>query len=310
MERLKSARVNKGRVLAALDLPQQDDIISGMSIQAIVTEQLRQFPNLLIEWAPGLGLAVLILLFGQFIVRRLSRASVSASRRIPNFDETLARFVGLVVMIGGMVIVVVSSLSAMHINMAFMATIVASLLIALGFALQNTLGDVASGLMIMALRPYRIGDEVELNDHNGVVTEIGLFTTRLTTRDNIDIVVANSNAIGNTIRNYAAFVDRRLEIDFRISYDSSIADAIEAILSTVRDDPRIKADPAPWAKVTGLGDSAVFIQLRVWCHWDEYRKIAMDIPARVKAALDAAGVEIPFDYVVTHLRTEKEQANG
>lgn len=310
MERLKSARVKKGRSLAALDVPLRGDIISGMSIEAIVTEQLRQFPNLLIEWAPGLALAILILLLGQFIVRRLSRASVSASRRIPNFDETLARFVGLVVMVGGMVIVVVSSLSAMHINMAFMATIVASLLIALGFALQNTLGDVASGLMIMALRPYRIGDEVELNDHNGVVTEIGLFTTRLTTRDNIDIVVANSNAIGNTIRNYAAFVDRRLEIDFRISYDSSIADAIEAILSTVGDDPRIKSDPAPWAKVTGLGDSAVFIQLRVWCHWDEYRKIAMDIPARVKAALDAAGVEIPFDYVVTHLRTEKEQANG
>ena len=281
-----------------------------MTISTVVVEQVRQFPNLLIEWAPGLALAVLILLVGQFAVRRLSRASISASRRIPNFDETLARFVGFLVMIAGMGVVIVSSLAAMQINLAFLATVVASLLIALGFALQSSLGDVASGLIITALRPYRIGDEVEINGQQGVVAEIGLFATHLVTRDNTDIIISNSDTISNTIRNYSAFGDRRLEIDFRISYDSSIADAIEAILSTTRDDPRIKSDPAPWAKVTALGDSAVFIQLRVWCHWDDHRKIAMDLPAKVKAALDAAGAEIPFDYVVTHLRKEQEKVHG
>lgn len=293
-----------------LDLQSRCDIIAGMAIPTVVVEQLRQFPNLLIEWAPGLALAVIILLIGQFVVGRLSRASIAASRRIPNFDETLARLVGFAVMMVGMGIVIVSSLSAMHVNLAFLATVVASLLIALGFALQNSLGDVASGLIITALRPYRIGDEVEINGEKGVIKEIGLFATRLVTRDNIDIVISNSDAISNTIRNYAAFGDRRLEMDFRISYDSSIADAIEAILSATRDDPRIKSDPAPWAKVTGLGDSAVFIQLRVWCHWDDYRKIEMDLPIKVKAALDAAGAEIPFDYVVTHQRLKQEKAHG
>lgn len=281
-----------------------------MDILPVVMEQVRQFPNLLIEWAPGFALALFIFLLGRMIVSRLSSASVSASRRIPNFDETLARFVGMLVMIVGMAIVIVSSLSAMHINLAFLATVAASLVIALGFALQNTLGDVASGLMIMALRPYRIGDEAEISGQTGVVVEIGLFTTRLKTRDNIDIVISNSDALGNTIRNYAAFTDRRFEMDFRISYDSSIADAVDALLKIASEEPRFKSDPAPWAKVTGLGDSAVFIQLRAWCHWNDYRHIAMDIPIRVKAAFDAAGIEIPFDYVVTHLRSEKGKVNG
>lgn len=276
-----------------------------MDVREIVLERLQQLPNLLIEWAPAVALALGIFLIGRMIVRRLSQATVKASRRIPNIDETLARFLGTLVLIVGTATVIISSLSALHINLAFLATVAASLFIALGFALQSTLGDVASGLMIMVLRPYRVDDEVEISGQTGVVTEVGLFTTQMVTRDNIEIVISNSDALGNTIKNFSAFGDRRLEIDFRISYDSSIADSIEAILGAVKDDERLRSNPAPWAKVTGLGDSAVFIQLRVWCHWDEYRKVAMDIPHRVKAALTAAGAEIPFDYVVTHLRKEK-----
>lgn len=276
-----------------------------MDIVSIVISRLEAFPNLLITWAPAIALALGILFIGRMLVRRLSAAAVKASRRVPNVDETIARFFGLLVMTLGMVIVIISALSALHINLAFLATVAASLLIALGFALQNSLSDVASGLMIMVQRPYRVDDEVEISGHTGVVREIGLFATSMVTRDNVEIVVSNADALGNTIRNYSAFGDRRLELDFRISYDSSIADAIDAILSATRDDPRLRSDPAPWAKVTGLGDSAVYIQLRAWCDWDDYRHVAMDLPRRVKAALDAAGAEIPFDYVVTHLRREK-----
>ncbi len=278
-----------------------------MDIASIVLQRLRQLPNLFIEWAPGVALAVFIFLAGRFVVQRLSRATVKASVRVPTIDETLARFFGMIVLFAGMTAVIVSALSAMHINLAFLATFAASLLIALGFALQNTLGDVASGLMIMIMRPYRVDDEVELSGQTGVVREIGLFATRLVTRDNIEVVISNSDALGNTITNYYAFGERRLDLDCRIAYDDSIAEGIAAILKAAEGDDRIRSHPAPWAKVTGLGDSAVFIQLRVWCHADEYRKLAMDLPLRVKRSLDAAGLEIPYDYVVTHLRTEKKK---
>jgi len=281
-------------------------LFAVMDIANIVLERLQQLPNMLIEWAPGVALAIGIFFAGRFVVRRLSRATVRASTRVPNIDETLARFFGTVVLIAGMTAVIVSALSAMHVNLAFLATFAASLLIALGFALQNSLGDVASGLMIMILRPYRVDDEVELSGQTGVVREIGLFATQLVTRDNIEVVISNSDALGNTIKNFYAFGDRRLELDCRIAYDDSIAEGIAAVLKAAEGDDRILAHPAPWAKVTGLGDSAVYIQLRVWCHADEYRKLAMDLPLRVKKSLDAAGLEIPFDYVVTHLRKEKD----
>lgn len=267
-----------------------------MDFVGLLMERLEALPDLLIKFAPGLLLAILILLIGRMIVRRLSNATVTASKRMPNMDETLARFFGSIVLFVGMGAVIISALSAMNIPLGFLATIAASLFIALGFALQDTLGDVASGLLIIMFRPYKVGEEVELNGDKGVVREVGLFATRMVTRDNIELVVSNGDALGNTIKNFYAFGDRRLDMDFGVSYDADLNDAIAAIKSVADGDDRIKSDPAPWAKVTELGDSSVGIQLRLWCDADDYRGIQMDISERVKHALDKAGIEIPYEH--------------
>lgn len=267
-----------------------------MDILALIVEKIKLLPNLFIEFAPSIFLALLIFFVGRIIVRRLSGVTVKASQRIPNIDETLAAFFGSVVLIGGTVAVLIASLAAMNINLAFLATIVAALVIALGFALQESLGDLASGIMLAVFRPYKVGEEVEIGDAHGVVTNLGIFSTKLMTRDNIEIVVGNGRAFGNTIKNYYAFGERRLDIDCGVSYDANLDDAITAILSSAEGDKRIKSDPAPWAKVTGLGDSAVNIQLRLWCDADEHRNIKMDMGQRIKTALDAAGIEIPYEH--------------
>ncbi len=268
-----------------------------MDLVAIILENLQQVPNLIIEFAPGFLLAVVIFLIGRAVVRRLSKATVTASEKVATIDATLARFFGSMVLFVGMGAVMIAALSAMNINLAFLATIVASLMIALGFALQDTLGDVAAGIMLVMFRPYKVGDEVQINGETGVVTRLGLFTTRMVTRDNIELVVSNSDALGNTIKNYYVYETRRLDMDFGVSYNADIGTAIEAIKSAADGDVRILTEPeAPWAKVIGLGDSAVIIQLRVWCAVDDYRHVQMDISARVKAALDAANVEIPYEH--------------
>lgn len=279
-----------------------------MDIWNIVLEKLQGLPHLVIEFAPAIALALAIYLIGRFIVRRLSHATLNVTRKMPNIDETLGRFFGSVVLFIGMSIVIVSALSALSIPLGFLATIAASLMIAIGFALQDTLGDVASGLMIIAFRPFVVGEEVEISGEVGVIKEVGLFTTRMITRDNIEVVVANSNALGNTIKNFYAFKQRRLDMDFGVSYDADLDIAIDAIKSAIDGHASIQAEPAPWAKVTNLGDSAVTIQLRVWCDADDYRGIKMDLPAKVKVALDAAGIEIPYEHqVVIHA---KEVING
>ncbi len=267
-----------------------------MDITAMIMEKLNAFPGLIVKYAPGIVLALLIFFIGRAIVRRLSGATVKASQRIPNIDETLARFFGSIVLFAGMVGIFVAALSAMHIPLGFLATIVGALVIALGFALQETLGDLAAGVMLAFFRPFKVGQEVELAGESGVVKHLGIFSTKLVTRDNIEIAVANGQAFGGTIKNYYAFGERRLDMDFGVSYDADLNVAIKAILEASDGDERIQSEPAPWAKVTGLGDSAVMIQLRVWTDVDQYRHVKMDISQRVKAALDKAGVEIPYEH--------------
>ena len=251
-----------------------------------------------VEWGPKIALAVGIFVIGRMIVRRLSRAAVSSTRKMPTVDETLARFFGSIVLFFGMIAVLVSALSAMNVNLAWIGTIIAALMVALGFALQDTLGDFAAGVMLVFFRPYKIGDEVEIGGERGVVSKLGLFTTHLKTRDGIEYVIGNGAAFGNTILNYYAYDQRRLDMDFGVSYDANLDDAISALLKVTEGDARIHAEPAPWAHVTGLGDSAVNLQLRLYCHPDEHRNIQMDISHRVKNALDAAGIEIPYEHAV------------
>lgn len=251
-----------------------------------------------IEWGLKLLAAFAIFIVGRMIVRGLSRATVTRASKMPAIDETLARFFGSVVLFFGMIAVLVSALSAMNINLAWIGTIIAALMVALGFALQDTLGDFASGIMLILFRPYGIGDEVQIGGEQGVVTEIGLFSTTLETRDGLEYFIGNGAAFGGTIINYYAYEQRRLDMDFGVSYDANLDDAISAILKVTDGDGRIHAEPAPWAHVTELGDSAVNIQLRVFCHPDEHRNIMVDISQRVKSQLDAAGIEIPYEHAV------------
>ena len=269
-----------------------------MDIVAFITEKLQELPNLIIEFAPKILLALLIFFIGRAIVRRLSKATISASERVATIDATLARFFGSMVLFGGMAAVFIAALSAVNIPLGFLASIIAAMMLALGFALQDTLGDVASGVMLVLFRPYKIGDEVELDGERGVVTQLGLFTTRMVTRDNIEFIVGNSAAFSGTIKNFNEFGDRRLDLDYGVSYDADIGKSIDALISATEGDDRIRrdSDRAPWAKVVELGDSAVVIQLRIWCDADELRNLQMDMPARVKSALDAAGIEIPYEH--------------
>ena len=255
----------------------------------------------LIDWAQGfvpkLILALVIFYVGRMIVRKLSGATVNASKRLPNIDETLARFLGSLVFFIGLMAVLVASLSAMNISLGFIATIVGALVVALGFALQESLGDLASGIMLALFRPYKVGDEVEINGERGAVKRLDLFTTTMTTVDGLELYIGNGAAFGNTIKNYSAFKHLRLDMDFGVSYDADLDVALDAIKSAAQGDERIRKKPEePWAKVTALGDSAVNIQLRLWCGWKDYRPIKADISHRVKVALDKAGVSIPYEH--------------
>lgn len=263
-----------------------------------ILEQVQLIPNYIVKFAPSLLFGLIIFIVGRLIVRRASAGTVKATEKVPNIDSTLARFLGSLVLFVGMAAVIVMALSAMKINLAFIASIVAALVLALGFALQDSLGDFASGIMFALFRPFAIDDQVEIAGETGVVSQTGLFRTQLTTRDNIIISVSNGAVFGGTIKNYNHDGKLRLDTDVGVSYDADLDKSIKAILEAVKVDSRVHSEPAPWAKVTSLGDSAVTIQLRLWTDAEDHRKVKMDISKPIKLALDKAGIEIPYEHCV------------
>ncbi len=272
----------------------------------IVLEKLQTVPDLAVKFAPSLILAVIIFIVGRFIVRKASVTTITATQRIPNIDLTLAKFFGSLVLFIGMGVVVIMALSALKLNLAFIASIIAALMVALGFALQESLGDFASGIMLALFRPFAVGQEVEVAEQKGVVHEMGLFSTRLLTRQNVLISIGNGAVFGGTIKNYFEGGRLRLHMDVGVSYDADLDEAIAVLKDATKKEPRIHAEPAPWVKVTELGDSAVNLQMRVWTDAEDHRKVKMELPKLIKEALDAANIEIPYEQGMLIVKNGKE----
>jgi len=172
----------------------------------------------------------------------------------------------------------------------------------IGLALQGTLSNFASGVMLLIFRPFKIGDYVEVAGTAGSVQEIGVFSTILNTPDNVRIIVPNSGIYGDTVKNYSANETRRNDLVMGISYDDDIAVAIETIERVLASDDRILEDPAPLVAVAELADSSVNIVVRPWCARSDYWLLRCDLTRRLKEELEAAGCSIPYPQRDVHLQ--------
>lgn len=243
-------------------------------------------------------IALVILFVGSRIARFIASKAEVAFNKAPNSDAGLSRFFASLVKYLLLVVVVMAALSAINVDTSPIFGVIAASGAALAFVLQGALGNVAAGVMLILFKPYKIGDEVEVDGTRGKVTGIEMTATTLSTTDNVKIIVANGKAWGGTIKNYTSMGARRLDRDFGISYDDDIDTAIKAITAAAAANPRVHKEPAPWAKVVNLGDSSVDIQLRAWCDAADYKALSTEISQPVKAALDTAGISIPYPHGV------------
>jgi len=243
-------------------------------------------------------IALVIILIGFRVAKKLAGILETNLNEAPNSDVALSRFFASLLRYLLMLVVVMAALSVFGVDTTAIVGVIAASGAALAFVLQGTLSNFAAGVMLMLFKPYKVGDEVEVGGARGKVRHIELTATRLTTTDNIDVIVANGKVWGGVIKNYTSMGPRRFDKDFGISYNGDIDTAIKAITAAAAANPRVHADPAPWAKVVNLGDSSVDIQLRAWCDAADYKALSTEISQPVKEALDAAGVEIPYPHEV------------
>lgn len=239
--------------------------------------------------------ALLILWIGLKIARWLGNKVSKAAIKAPNVDETLGKFIGSMVRYAVTAMVLIAAISQVGIDVTGFLAIFAAAGLAIGLALQGTLSNIAAGVMLMLFRPFKLGDFVVVAGKEGVVTEMSLFTTELTTTDHRQVIIGNGDVFGTTIENLTSKGIRRVDSNFGIDYEDDINKAIKVITSTAAAHPDVLSEPdAPWAKVVGLGESSVDIQSRVWCKSEHYWDVMFDLNKSIKEAFDKNGISIPY----------------
>ncbi|WP_299194814.1 mechanosensitive ion channel domain-containing protein [uncultured Erythrobacter sp.] len=238
--------------------------------------------------------AFAVLVFGWLIAKVLSRWADRVLQNSPRFDPTVADFLSSIIKYGLYALVIATVLAQFGVQTTSILAVIGSMGLAIGLALQGTLSNVASGVMILTQRPFRVGEAIHAGSIKGVVQEIGLFTTELKQFDGLYVQVPNTELWNQPIINFNRHPIRRFELLVGIGYNDSMDKARDELLALAAADERVLSDPEPIAFVNSLDESSVGIGLRIWCQTGDYAELSWDLTERVKAKFDEAGITIPF----------------
>ena len=266
-----------------------------------------EFMSGMIDSALSLTGGVATLIIGLFIAGRMGRFIRTALTRISRIDKTLVPVAASVVRYAIIIVTIVIMLGQFGVQTTSIIAVLGAAGIAIGLALQGTLSNVAAGVMLLILRPFEAGHWIETNGISGTVKEIGLFTTKIDTFDNVFISVPNSTIWSSTIINHAKHQKRRMDLNIGIGYDSDF-DVVEKAMLSIMDDKRIYSDPAPVFHVVSYGDSAINVRVRLYADYDDLFQLGWDLNRRLKPALDAHQIEIPFPQQVVHLANQADKS--
>ena len=257
-------------------------------------------PDLIIQIAINAAIALAILLVGLWLAKRIKNIAISVMGK-RGLDPLLTSFIASIAHILIVVFVVIASLGQLGIQTTSLIAVLGAAGLAVGLALQGSLSNFASGVIIIALRPFKVGDFVEAGDVSGVVEGIQIFSTSLRTGDNKAVIVPNSAITSGTITNYSAKDTRRVDLVFGIGYSDDIGSAKAVLQKLVDEDDRILKDPAPVIAVSELADNSVNIIVRPWTSTADYSNVYWDLTEKVKLSFDKEGISIPFPQRDVHL---------
>ncbi|YCM42041.1 mechanosensitive ion channel domain-containing protein [Verrucomicrobiaceae bacterium 227] len=254
-------------------------------------------------WGPKLLLSALTLIIGWRVARLLgSLLEKGLDRR--HIDPTLKPFLTSVLTMIVKAGVVVTAISTAGIQATSFAALFASAGLAIGLALSGTLQNFAGGVILLIVRPFKVGDVIEVQGFIGTVNKIEIFQTILLTGDNKMIHIPNGKLQNDSIINYSAMPDRRVDFSFGIGYNDDIDTARDVIAGVVKGIPEISDTPGPQIVVGQLADSSVNLTVRVWTKTPDYWRVHFAMNEQVKKALDAAGISIPFPQRDIHVFQE------
>ena len=238
--------------------------------------------------------AIIILIAGWIVANWVKRYIRKKGDRSEKLDDTITRLFAQVAKVAIMVVVIMAVLGQFGVQTTSLVAVVGALGLAVGLAWQGVLADFAAGIMILVMRPFKVGDAVDIGGVSGSVQEVGLVTTKLNTFDNIAIVMPNSNVWGNNIKNMATNDNRRVDMVIGFGYDDDIDHAKRVLQQIVSEDDRVLGDPAPQIAVSELGGSSVDVIVRPWTKKENYWALKFDLTEKIKKRFDSEGINFPY----------------
>jgi small conductance mechanosensitive channel len=265
---------------------------------------LEKNQQLILSYSVKVLVALVILYLGRWLSKSLTRMLEKAliHRKV---DRAVVSFLSGIIQAAIMVATILIALSQVGIQTASFIAILGAAGLAIALALQGSLSNFASGVLIILFRPFRAGDFVDAAGVSGVVEKIEIFQTVLKSPDNKRIIVPNSQITGSAIINYSAEKTRRVDLTVGISYESDLKKAKQLLEQILKADSRILAEPAPVIAVGALADSSVNILIRPWVNAADYWPVYWDTLEKIKLTFDENQIVIPFPQMDLHFKKEK-----
>lgn len=262
---------------------------------------LEQAGGFILDRAPAVFGAFAILVVGWLVARRVSRWIRQALGKQKRFDATLKP---LVASLAHYTIVSVSLLAALAqfgIPTASLLAVLGAVGLAIGLALQGTLSNIAAGVMLLTLRPLRVGEYIETPENAGTVIEMGLFTTELKTLDGLYLSVPNAKIWGDRVLNFDRYPVRRINIPVGVDYGTDLEHARTVLAAALEQHPHVQTEPeSPVILVTEFADSSINLLARCWITTERWQVTATELRMIIKSTLDANDISIPFPQRVVH----------
>ena len=276
--------------IAAEKMKQTVEMLKGMSVEDAFSFILKSA----VDFAWDIFIAILIFLVGRWIIRYIDKILNKVFVR-KEVEVSLAGFIRSFVKGALYIVLIITLIKKVGVDTSSFVALLASAGVAIGMALSGTFQNFAGGILILLLRPFKVGDYILTQGFEGTVKEIRLFNTLMSTTDNKQITIPNSNIINNVINNSSAETRRRIDLNVTISYGDDYDVARAALLDIVNADSRIEQDPnPPYIALSSLGDSAVNVLVRVWVPSSEYWSVYHGLNEKIYKQLPEMGIHFPF----------------
>lgn len=250
--------------------------------------------EIVISYAFSFVLAILIFVIGKWFVNKLVKFLGRMLRKVDDIDETLVKFLENIVYYALITVVILASLNKLGVETTSFLAILGAAGLAIGLALKDSLGNFASGVMIVLFKPFKVGDSVIAGGASGTITEVTIFNTVFLTADNQKIIVPNAKITSASITNVNANDTRRIDITIGISYEDSIKQAKEVLTKIINDNSKVLKDKAVGIAVTELAESSVNLTINVWVKASDYGSTKAELLEDIKITFDEVGITIPY----------------